>query len=61
MSLCEGEASLTLVISQTQTFLAQEMNWKSRNFKIRKGTEMKESKQACTQRSAGRAEAERSS
>lgn len=59
MSLCEGEASLTLVIGQTQAFLAPGMNWKSCNFKIRKETEMQEGKQEWTQRSAGPGKAER--
>lgn len=45
MSLCEGEASLTPFIGQTQKFLAQEVNWKSHHFKIRKRTEMQEDKQ----------------
>lgn len=36
MSLWQGEANLTLVTRQIQTFLAQKVNWKSHNFKIRK-------------------------
>lgn len=44
MLLCEGEANLTLAIGQIQTFLAQEVNWKSHNFKIRTGKEMQKDK-----------------
>lgn len=45
MSSCEGEANLTLVAGQIQTFMVHEVNWKSHNFKNRKGKQMQEDRQ----------------